>query len=248
MSNSPAPRLGRTTPATHRPLFAHLALERVASARLALVFPVLGCLLLVVTGCGLIPGQVTHYLPAPAVVLDSYDCKVAVRGAGAADLSDPASIATGSVPDGFVTAGVVRCREDLFLPSGPPPVDPSPTSASEPGYIIIEEHLGGDYAPLLAALAEPSDREDGGVCPAMAEIIPDVWLINAVGQAVHVQWPLDSCGFSKPGVMEALADLTVTSSTTFHVPVPGTGSEPSLLPGIPSGGPSSGWPASGGAE
>ena len=189
-------------------------------------------------GCGLMPGGATHYLPEPAVVLDSYDCNVAVPGAGAADLKDPASFARGSVPEGFATVGVVRCRQDFKLPSGPPAVGPSPKS--DPGYVIVEDHLSGDFKPLLVALAEPSDRENGGVCPAMAEIIPDLWLLNAAGKAVHVQWPVDGCGFTKTGVMEALADLAVTSSTTLHIPVPGTHSEPSPSPGTPSGGPDSG--------
>ncbi|MDJ0313761.1 hypothetical protein [Arthrobacter sp. H35-D1] len=245
MSTSAALPPGSTTPDTPRPLLAPRAPGSLAAAHRAvafpaMVFPVPVFVVVGLAGCGLMPGGTTHYIPEPAVALAGYDCNVAVPGMGAAELKDPASFARGSVPEGFATAGVVRCREDFNLPSGPPPVGPSPKSESDPGYAIVEEHLGGDYAPLLAALAEPSDRQNGGVCPAMAEIIPDLWLLNAAGKAVHVQWPLTACHFTKPGVSEALANLTVTSSTTLHVPVSGTHSQPSPLPGTPSGGPASG--------
>lgn len=208
VSTSPALRHGSTTPATRRALFAPLTL---------------GCAALMLAGCSLFPGGVTHYVPEPAVVLQGYDCQVAAPGVSAADLADPASFATGSVPEGFVTAGVVRCRWDFAVPSGPSPTDPASPSSSAtapPGYVVVEEHLGGNFGPLLAALAEPSDRQGGGACPAMAEMVPDVWLVNAAGKAVHVQWPLTVCNFTKPGVRDALVDLSLVSTTTLHFPMP----------------------------
>ena len=147
------------------------------------------------------------------------------------------------VPDGFVTAGVVRCSQDLSWTSVPAPAGPSPTSEPNTRYTIVEEHLSGDFEPLLTALAQPSDHQDRGECPAMAEIVPDLWLLNTAGKAVHVQWPLTACNFTKPGVMEALADLTVTSSTILHFPVPRTSSEDST-----AAGPATVAPASGAAK
>ena len=233
MSNSPALLHGRTTPATRRAPLAPLALGSLA----------LGSLALGLAGCGLIPGGVTHYVPEPAVVLDGFDCKVAVPGVNAAELEDPASYFKGSVPDDFVTAGVVRCRQDFVWLAESAPADPSPASEPEPGYTVVQEHLSGDFKTLLTALAQPSDHQDGGECPAMAEIVPDVWLLNAAGKAVHVQWPLTACNFTKPGVMEALADLAVISSTALQFPVPGTPSEDS-----PSAGPTTLAPAQGAAK
>ncbi|MDO5752147.1 hypothetical protein [Arthrobacter sp.] len=238
MSNSPVLRFGSehlasTTPATSRTPLAPLALGCL----------LVGSLVLGLAGCGLIPVGVTHYVPEPAVVLDSYDCKVAVPGVGAAELEDPASSSKGSVPDGFVAAGVVRCSQDLSWTSVPAPAGPSPTSEPNTRYTIVEEHFSGDFEPLLTALAQPSDHQDRGECPAMAEIVPDLWLLNTAGKAVHVQWPLTACNFTKPGVMEALADLTVTSSTILHFPVPGTPSEDST-----AAGPATVTPASGAAK
>ncbi|WP_207345021.1 hypothetical protein [Arthrobacter sp. E3] len=81
--------------------------------------------------------------------------------------------------------------------------------------IVTKEHLSGDYTALLAALAEPSDRAHNVSCLDFAELVPELWLVNADGQAIKVQWPLDGCEHSKPDTAKALAGLTVTDTTTL---------------------------------
>ena len=118
----------------------------------------------------------------------------------------------GRVPDGFVPVDVVSAPGKYRRTPPQPPPCPDP--------VITEDHLSGDYAPLLAALAEPSDQEANVACPDYAEILPELWLVNTAGEAVHVQWPLNSCGKSKPATAKALAALTVTTSSTMKAKEP----------------------------
>lgn len=227
VSSSHLLRRGRTTPATRRAPLAPRALAFRARGSSALVLGALGSSALVIAGCGLIPGGVTRYVPEPAAIMAGYDCHVAVPGVSAAELADPASFGTGSVPEGFVTAGVVRCRLDGYFSAGPDEATPAEPGAKQPSrpvpaHIIIEEHLGGDVKPLLAALATPSDKARGNIaCTADMELVPALWLLDRSGRAVHVQWPTDTCGTTrdKPGTSAALAQLTVTSSTTLRFPM-----------------------------
>ncbi|MGO4384749.1 hypothetical protein [Specibacter sp. RAF43] len=197
----------RTTPATRLALLACLALGLGAGG---------------LAGCGvLLPGRVTHYTPGPAAVQGAADCLATSSWHGPGMSPAPDVGATlGSVPPGFVPVDAVLCSP------GPPTAQ---GSTGPPRQTILEQHLSGDYEPLLAALEEHSDRQEGGVCPAMAELIPDLWLVNAAGKAVHVQWPLTGCGFSKPGVRKALDALAVSSARTLNLPATG--------PGLPTPGP-----------
>ncbi|MHA7271118.1 hypothetical protein [Arthrobacter sp. HLT1-20] len=147
----------------------------------------------------------SHYQPEPASLQDAVDCSVATGMI--ASTSDPGAQLKGRVPDGFVPVDAVRCTWEL--PAG------SASSTMAPDPIITVDHLSGDFSPLLAALAEPSDREAGVACPDYAEILPELWLVNAAGGAIHVQWPLNSCDKSKPATAEALAALTVTATSTL---------------------------------
>lgn len=67
-------------------------------------------------------------------------------------------------------------------------------------------------------MAVPSER--GGPMSFLdyGEILPGIWLIDAAGQAVNIQWPMDSCDHSKPDTAKALAALTVISSAPVPVP------------------------------
>ncbi len=178
MTTSAASHRGGTTPVTHRARSTHLAsLSRLAGRRLgsarvgslALGSVVQGSVVQVslvqgslvvgsLAGCSLIPGGVSHYVPEPAVVLDGFDCQVAVPGMSEAQQKDPASLARVSVPEGFATSRVVLSSLDLYLPTGPPSTDPPLTDPSskvapESVYTVVEEHLDGDFPALLAALA-----------------------------------------------------------------------------------------------
>lgn len=153
---------------------------------------------------------ISHYQPPTAAVQNTFDCSVATGMI--AGTSGPGASLRGRAPDDFPVADVVRCTWDI--PAG----SASSTTAPEP--VITQDHLSGDFAPLLAALAEPSDRESGVACPDYAEILPELWLVNTVGEAAHVQWPLNSCGKSKPATAKALAALTVTTSSTMKAEEP----------------------------
>ncbi|MEO6531308.1 MAG: hypothetical protein ABIN10_09750, partial [Specibacter sp.] len=106
----------------------------------------------------------------------------------------------------------VLCTWEFPVPAQPATTDPHP--------IINVEHLSGDYSPLLAALAESSDRGGRGNCLANMENLPELWLVNAAGKTVHVQWPLDSCEKAKPATANALATLTVATSSTIPAKEP----------------------------
>lgn len=80
---------------------------------------------------------------------------------------------------------------------------------------VTEEQLTGGLGPLLAALATPSERGGPGSCLDYGEILPALWLVNAQGKAINVQWPMDSCGNSPPGNAAALAALTATTEKTL---------------------------------
>ncbi len=151
---------------------------------------------LTLTSCSS-PLTTEQYLPEPAALRSAVDCSTATgwEPPGTA----PASLLKGSIPAGFVTAEVVRCT--------------LPDIADGQ---VQEEHLGGDYAPLLAALAVSSERGPAS-CLDYGEILPAIWLVNASGQAVNIQWPMDSCQHSLPETAKALNGLTVIS--TRNVPL-----------------------------
>ena len=125
-----------------------------------------------------------------------------------------------SVPKGFVPVDAVRCNPAQGHVSG----DLRTTS-----WTIDDEHPSGDYNPLLAALSQPSDGRKGVACTSDGELLPELWLVNAAGQAVHVMWPMDECSNArgKPGTAKALAALTDPSTKTLDAPnSPLTGNSP----------------------
>lgn len=163
-------------------------------------------LLLLLTACTSQdqPGP-AHYQPGPAAVQDSAHCSTAVDAESAP--SEQAAQGRGRVPEGFVTVDAVLCTWSQGASS------PTATTAVKP--IVTKEHLSGDYTALLRALAEPSDRAQNVSCLDYAELVPELWLVNASGKAINVQWSLDGCEHSKPDTARALAALTVTKSTTL---------------------------------
>ncbi|QZN86365.1 hypothetical protein [Cellulomonas sp. C5510] len=145
--------------------------------------------------------------------------------------------AAGSVPGGFLPVSAVHCRGPLdgpvqlvepTAPGGgaePAPgllsvpesdaVDlgdlPAVPEAPDPGraaVTVTEVELAGDLGPLLAQLARPS-RVAGPdqACTAMWQSQPQVYLVDADGRAVRVQWPSDECGYPLDGVTSPLAVL-----------------------------------------
>ncbi|GGH49349.1 hypothetical protein [Microbacterium album] len=75
------------------------------------------------------------------------------------------------------------------------------------------DRLEGDLGPLLEALAEPDDPRWPGACPAMQVIVPELWLIDASGDAIRVAYPSDGCRQPRTARVEAaLAGLDVVET------------------------------------
>lgn len=165
----------------------------------------LACLALTLGACTDQGGKITHYLPEAAVVQQGVDCASSAPGA------TPSSLA-GSIPEGFVTEQVFICH----------------LMSSEVGGVVKEgfqaEELTGDFAPLLAALAIPSERGGTRNCLDYADIPPELWLVNVKSQAINVTWPLDNCEHLNPATALALATLTKTK--TIPAPVTPTAKVP----------------------
>lgn len=175
-------------------------------------------MLAVLAGCGVPnpPGDVDEYFPPPAPVAGSHDCPARNPGSAgyqrssAADKQPavPPAPQPGLVPEDFVPVSVVRCSmsiEGIEDPQGR-------WSA------VLEEHLRGDLRPLLTALSLPSDRGTFDLaCTDDFEVVPDLWLLDAAGRAVLAAWPVDACGKTKPGVRQAVSELSVTETLTHKV-------------------------------
>ena len=149
---------------------------------------------LLLAGCS----SPSMYRPEPAALQFALDCSPAIGGNDPS--TETAAGKKGRVPDGFVPTEVVRCTPDLAAGT------------------VSEDHLSGDFTALLAALAVPSERGGSRSCLDYADVRPEVWLVNAQGQAINVTWPLDNCDHLKPTTALALNTLTVTAT----VPVPAT--------------------------
>lgn len=140
-----------------------------------------------VAGCA---GQPAAPVP-PAATTTGVNCS-------SGDTSDPAP---GRVPDGFDPVDVYRCNTHAIIED------------AEGRWSAIEiEHLTGDLRPLLEALATPDDAPSGGACPAMAELVRELWLVDASGSAINVHYPRTACGFTKSAANAALELLTVVDT------------------------------------
>lgn len=185
---------------------------------------------LVLSGCG--PGA------APAAeVVDAADCAVQATldgyGMGPGDGGLPPGPQAGAVPDGFEPVAAVECRPSAAVVEQPAPA-PAPTAPGEagtatpdgggttepePGVTIDAVRLDGDLGPLLDQLRRPGARAwPGQACVAMFEYQPQLYLVDADGRAVRVQWPTDGCGFLFGGAWEALAGLRETTTETLTLP------------------------------
>ena len=163
------------------------------------------------TGCAGAPGgnaQATEI----ATIVDGYDCLAPNLGGwvlppdqtGTPDPEHPDAPAAGRVPADFTPTLAVRC--DLMA---------SIEDAEGRWSGVTAVTLTGDLTPLLAALAEPNDAPWLGPCTADMELVPPLWLVDAIGRAINAHYPSTGCGKTKPGVRDALAGLTVRESTTL---------------------------------
>ncbi|MGA7205056.1 MAG: hypothetical protein WBX27_10550 [Specibacter sp.] len=167
----------------------------------------------VLTGCNGPLETVELFMPDPAKLQQKVDC-TALSNTLLNRKTAKAVVATmGSIPAGFETVSVVKCSKPTLTGTRAADGTLAPT-------VIREDHLTGNFAPLLAALAEPSERSEDVACDLMGEVRPELWLVNPAGESVHVQWPLSVCQGSKPAVWEALAHLKVATTVDLPWPVP----------------------------
>ncbi|WP_146233419.1 hypothetical protein [Arthrobacter psychrolactophilus] len=147
--------------------------------------------LLILTSCSS-PSAAEQYLPEAASLQSAVVCSP-TQGLGNPS-TGAAADKKGRVPDGFIPVDAVRCVPDTK------------------GAVVSEERLSGDYAPLLKALAIPSERGGEMNCLDYADTPLELWLINAQGQAINVTWPTDNCEHLMPATATALEALSVRES------------------------------------
>ena len=114
----------------------------------------------------------------------------------------PDAPAAGDVPAGFDPVALYRCT---FMDS----------FEDEQGRwsAATVETLTGDFDRLVTALAEPDDTPGlNQACTADMEIVPELWLENAAGQAIRAAWPVTACGKTKPATREVVDSFTVTAT------------------------------------
>ncbi|TFB77362.1 hypothetical protein E3O06_01015 [Cryobacterium glaciale] len=117
----------------------------------------------------------------------------------------PDAPAPGMVPTGFEPVAAHRCT---FYGS----VDDAEGRWSA----VTVETRTGDFNALLAALAEPNDQPGlNQACTADMEIVPELWLEDAAGEALRAAWPRTACGKTKPATAKALELLELTDSTVL---------------------------------
>jgi hypothetical protein len=121
--------------------------------------------------------------------------RAAAFGSPACPTADKPGPDRGAVPDGFVTAWVLRCSSTFFnLRDGetiPPVGERADTPADE----------------LVAALRKPSDPPSQGHCTAELINPPYLMLVDASGRAVAPAIPIDGCGKPRRDVLAALEKL-----------------------------------------
>lgn len=153
------------------------------------------------------------------------ECRGGIMGLDVGDIEPAPMLAPESLPGGEAT---------LLPPPGPPAVLEERTDPDQPGepatpaapatpvpVTVTEVELRGDLAPLLADLARPSRTPSADqACPAMMEYQPQVYLVDALGRAVRVQWPTDECRFLLAGVTDALTGLDEARRTPRTLPTP----------------------------
>ncbi|MBX0301116.1 hypothetical protein K2F54_14165 [Cryobacterium sp. 1639] len=179
---------------------------RITAAIGVLLGTAAGCVLL--TGCIGNPGGDAPEVD-PARIVDGYDCLAPnlIDWALPRELRStavpehPYAPRAGRVPEGFTPTTAVRCDVLADLGDGQ-------------GFSVTAVTFAGDLAPLLAALAEPDDDDSNVACMENLELVPPLWLVDEAGRAIHAHYPRDACTQTKPGVRDALAELTVQETTT----------------------------------
>jgi len=171
-------------------------------------------LALLLSGCAGLPGYPAATDTPVAQLVDGIDCQAPnlnngiVAETGSPPPMDitatrPDAPAPGAVPVGFDPVAAYRCS---FF--GSVDTDEGRWSA------VTIQTLSGDFDPLLTALSASNDRPSPNqICSADMEIVPELWLENADGDALRAAWPRTACMKTKPATTTALDQLTVTDTT-----------------------------------
>ena len=173
---------------------------------------------MLLSGCASTPGGDTDppggetYSTEAAEVVGVYNCLAPNLGQsvqppeamGPPDSQYPDAPDAGRVPASFTPAAAVRCNQMGSI-----------EDAEGQWSAVTAVTLTGDMTPLLAALAEPDDAPGDGPCTADMEIVSPLWLIDGTSQAILAHYPRNRCGKTKPGVHDALAQLSVEETTVL---------------------------------
>ncbi|WP_105035343.1 hypothetical protein [Cryobacterium aureum] len=172
-------------------------------------------LALLLSGCAGLPGYPAATDTPVAQLVAGVDCQAPNLGndwmvypegvPAQTDLTatHPDAPEPGMVPADFEPVAAFRCT--LF---GSLDNDQGRWSA------VTVETLEGDFGPLLSALAEPNDQAGlNQACTADMELVPELWLENAAGDAMRAAWPRTACGKTKPAAHAALDTLHGTDTT-----------------------------------
>lgn len=148
---------------------------------------------MLLSGCGLVPG----IGPDPRIEASP------VADVACPETYEDGYAEAGLVPSGFTPVAVLRCD---------PYASQEDAEGTWSGALL--ERREGDLGPVLAALAQPSDPHSNGPCPAIAYLVPELWIEGDDGTVIRAAIPSDGCGAPKPvGLDEALTVLTVTEET-----------------------------------
>lgn len=162
-------------------------------------------------------------------------------GSGCAGVEAPPGAVRSADPATTVATGIVDCLAPDLGGMGDTshadaqvairiPADFEPVVASVCDYeAIVEDEEGrwigatlerrvGDFAALREALSAPDGVPEGDQsCDAMAESVPPLWLQDASGSTIRVDWPKDACNKIPQNARDALAQLAVEESTFYPV-------------------------------
>ncbi len=122
------------------------------------------------------------------------------------DPFETGTVTAGRVPTEFEPVAVLSCdplgsREDV--------------TGTWSGALLTRYE--GDLAPLLDALAQPSDPQWAGACSAVGYVGPNLWFEGADGTFVAASFPATGCGLPKAD--DALAELErLTVTAELFVP------------------------------
>ncbi|WP_166873923.1 hypothetical protein [Salinibacterium sp. ZJ450] len=172
-----------------------------------LTVSLLAAVALLVTGCATVPGG----SPEPdAAIVEAHDCLAPNLGdlvfpPEASAVDRPPAPAPGRVPADFQPVTAYRCV-----------LHSSVEDAEGIWSAVTVERFDGDLSALLTALAQPHDGSSPLMaCTADMELVPPLWLADAAGRAVHVSYPRNACGKTKPATRDALEALTLTETVTL---------------------------------